>query len=128
MKRNSMSKRLNKSGSGVPAATNAGGYDQLLVNITGLLEAARHASARVVNALMTAIYWEVGRRIVEFEQGGKERAEYGEVLLKTLAQDLTMRFGRGYGWRNIFQMRAFYLTYSGILQTPSAISENSPAR
>lgn len=78
----------------MPAATGASGYDQLLGDITGLLEAARHASARVVNALMTATYWDVGRRIVEFEQGGKERAEYGEVLLKTLAQDLTMRFGR----------------------------------
>jgi hypothetical protein len=48
------------------------------------------------NALMTATYWEVGRRIVEFEQGGEKRAGYGEELLARLADDLTARFGRGF--------------------------------
>lgn len=45
---------------------------------------------------MTATYWEIGRRIVEFEQGGKERATYGDELLERLAEDLTARFGRGF--------------------------------
>jgi len=58
---------------------------------TRLLEAARRVSARTVNAFMTATYWEIGRRIVEFEQGGKERAEYGETLLLRLSHDLTAR-------------------------------------
>jgi len=107
-----MNKRLDKfRGSGIPAATDAGGYDQLLGNITGLLEAARRASARVVNALMTATYWEVGRSIVEYEQGGKERAEYGEMVLQRLAVDLTKRFGRGFGVDNLQRMRVFYLDY-----------------
>jgi predicted nuclease of restriction endonuclease-like (RecB) superfamily len=77
-----------------------------------------------VNALMTATYWEVGRRIVEFEQRGQERAEYGEAVIKQLAEDLEPRFGRGFGWRNLTQMRAFFLTWpaSKILQTPSAKS------
>jgi hypothetical protein len=75
-----------------------------------------------VNAIMTATYWEIGRRIVELEQGGEERAEYGDVLVKQLAVDLTERFGRGFSWRNLYLMRSFFQAYSDILQTPSAIS------
>ena len=58
----------------------------------------KHASrpARAVNAIMTATYWEIGRRIVEFEQGGEARAGYGEQLLERLADDLTQRLGRGF--------------------------------
>ena len=59
---------------------------------------------------------------MEFEQRGKEKAEYGEGLLKRLGEDLTRRFGRGFSWRNIFYMRSFYLGWE-ILQTPSAIFE-----
>jgi len=50
---------------------------------------------------MTASYWEIGRRIVEFEQGGDERAGYGEVLVERLSRDLTQRFGRGFGKANL---------------------------
>ena len=58
---------------------------------------------------MTAAYWEIGRRIVECEQGGENRAEYGTQLTKRLAKDLTSRFGRGFGHVNLAQMRRFYL-------------------
>jgi hypothetical protein len=68
---------------------------------------------------MTATYWEIGRRIVEFEQGGKVRAEYGERLLARLSQDLMGKHGRGFSERNLEQMRAFYLGWE-ISQTPSA--------
>lgn len=74
---------------------------------------------------MTASYWEIGRRIVEFEQGGAERAGYGEELLKRLSADLTMRFGRGFSERNLEQMRLFYLGWQ-ISQTPSAKSLGAP--
>jgi predicted nuclease of restriction endonuclease-like (RecB) superfamily len=74
-----------------------------------LLEYARKTSTRTINAIMTATYWEIGRRIVEYEQGGKERAEYGDVLLKRLAVDLTAKFGRGFGVDNLQRMRAFYI-------------------
>ena len=57
--------------------------------IVSLLRDARAASARSVNALMTATYWEIGRRIVESEQSGQERAEYGEALIKYLAKNST---------------------------------------
>jgi len=94
-------------------------YGGLIGGIAELLEAARRTAARTVNALMTATYWEIGRRIVEFEQGGEKRAEYGEALLQRLAQDLTARFGRGFRRSNLFQIRAFYLAYREIVQTPS---------
>ena len=84
-------------------------YGDIHTGIVDLLEAARRTAARSVNALMTAIYWEIGRRIVEFEQGGEGRAEYGEALLKRLGDDLTRQFGRDFAWRNLTQMRAFYL-------------------
>ena len=122
MKRKSMNKKLESSrGISIPSAPGAGDYDQLLGDITGLLEAARRASARVVNALMTATYWDVGRRIVEFEQGGKERAEYGEALLSRLSEDLTGKFRRGFSLPNLKQFRQFYLTFKvlGKGQTPS---------
>ncbi len=116
------------------------GYDGLLSNLTTLLDQSRRSAARAVNAMLAATYWEVGRRVVEFEQGGEARAGYGEELLKRLGADLSGKHGRGFGWRNLFSMRAFYLgwemrqTASGTfqlrartpegerLQTPSAIS------
>ena len=101
-------------------------YGEIRNDIIELLQAARAASARSVNALMTATYWEIGRRIVEFEQQGQERAEYGEALIKQLADDLTQQFGRGFGAVNLSQMRRFYLEWPAqkIFQTPS---EKSPA-
>lgn len=84
-----------------------------------MLEAARRAAARSVNAVMTASYWEIGRRIVEFEQGGKGRAEYGTALLKRLSTDLSLRFGRGFGVDSLESMRLFYQTYP-----PEKISES----
>ena len=69
------------------------GYTSIHGDIVALLEAARRAAARSVNALMTASYWEIGRRIVEFDQGGQERAIRGQQLLQRLSTDLQQRFG-----------------------------------
>src|SRR5215831_6405774 len=85
------------------------GYDKVLTGISELLERARHAAAQAVNSLLTASYWEVGRRIVELEQRGQARAAYGEALLGRLAQDLSARHGRGFSERNLLKMRTFYL-------------------
>lgn len=73
---------------------------------------------------MTASYWEIGRRIVEFEQGGRDRATYGEALVERLAFDLSQRFGRGFSRQNLWQMRAFHLAWptNHILQTVSGES------
>lgn len=94
-------------------------YSAVHADIVLLLEAARRAAARSVNALMTASYWEIGRRIVEFEQGGQERAEYGQALIKRLSADLSARFGRGFGVDSLESMRLFYKTYP-----PEKISES----
>ncbi len=100
------------------------GYETILSNVAKLLESARRASVRTTNAIMTATYWEIGRRIVEYEQGGKGRAGYGEQLLERLSADLKKRFGRGFGVINLRQMRSFYLTYPAIFQTMSGKSGN----
>jgi predicted nuclease of restriction endonuclease-like (RecB) superfamily len=99
-------------------------YDNIRAGIVELLNAARRAASRSVNALMTATYWEIGRRIVQFEQAGAKRAGYGDVLIRRLAKDLSAAFGRGFGARNLAQMRSFYLAWpqDKIVQTPSAQS------
>jgi predicted nuclease of restriction endonuclease-like (RecB) superfamily len=105
------------------------GYDSVLSGVAELLEAARRTNVRTTNAIMTATYWEIGRRIVEFEQRGRTRAEYGKELLKRLAFDLTRRFGRGFGVDNLQRFRAFYTAYppSEIYATVSPISDRSEA-
>ena len=104
------------------------GYDSIVSELSDLIESARHVSARSVNAVMTATYWEIGRRIVESEQRGKKRAGYGEALLERLAADLTAKFGRGFGARNLWLMRRFFVHWpeDQILQTVSAESRSVP--
>jgi predicted nuclease of restriction endonuclease-like (RecB) superfamily len=94
------------------------GYGDLLTGISDLLDQARRMSARTVNNILTATYWEIGRRIVEHEQGGRARAEYGEELLARLALDLKAKHGRGFSKSNVASMRSFYLGWE-IFQTPS---------
>ena len=105
-----------------PAVPEQAEYAAVHTDIIALLESARSAAARSVNALMTASYWEIGRRIVEFEQGGQERATYGDALIERLAFDLGNRFGRGFSRQNLQQMRLFYLAWppEHISQTASA--------
>ena len=108
-----------------PAALPAG-YAGIHGGIVELLDAAHQAAARSVNALMTASYWEIGRRIVEAEQQGKRRAGYGEQLMERLSTDLTAQFGRGFGVNNLENMRRFFLAYpvSEISQTLSGKLDN----
>jgi len=98
-------------------------YAVLLTDVAGLLDASHHAIVRAVNATMTTTYWEIGRRIVEHEQVGAMRAEYGANLLDRLSSDFVARFGRGFSRRNVAQMRQFYLAYPApqIRQTASSI-------
>ncbi len=119
-----MKKTLSKKTISKPPSEEYGG---LIGGIAELLEAARRTAARTVNALMTATYWEIGRRIVEFEQGGEKRAEYGEALLQRLAEDLNAKFGRGFSYPNVNKFRQFYLAFpsANILSTPSIESTES---
>ena len=112
--------KLIVAGDGASAA-----YAEIRSGIVELLSIARLAAARSVNALMTASYWEIGRRIVEAEQKGKRSASYGEQLIERLSLDLTQAFGRGFSARNLDQMRQFYVTWA-IPQTVSAELPRSP--
>ena len=107
-------------------------YEGLLTDVVHVIDEARRAAARTVNAAMTTTYWLIGRRIVEEEQRGTARADYGDRLVKHLAHDLSRRFGRGFSKRNLWQMRAFYLAWplvgkaSG--ETPSSRATTRPGR
>ena len=105
-------------------------YQAVYGDVSRIIDAARDSAARSVNAAMTAAYWLIGRRIVEFEQSGEDRAEYGAALIGRLAEDLTVQFGRGFSPQNIYNMRLFYLSYppDRILQTPSGEWAPSPRR
>lgn len=96
-------------------------YDVVFGDVSKIIDAARDSAVRSVNAAMTAAYWQIGRRIVEFEQSGERRAEYGTGLIERLAADLTSRFGRGFSRQNIQNMRLFYIAYpvNRIRQTAS---------
>lgn len=85
---------------------------ELFQQVVALLQDARQQVLRTVNSTMTYTYFEIGRRIVEEEQNGKERAEYGKQILKGLSQQLTNEFGKGFSLRNLEQIRQFYFTYS----------------
>jgi len=98
-------------------------YETVLGDISNFIDAARRSAARSVNCIMTAAYWVIGRSILEFEQKGSERADYGEELLKRLSRVLTSRYGRGFAKSNLYQMRSFYMAYQDIFQTPSGISD-----
>ena len=102
-------------------------YKGLLASVSALLEAGRRSAAKSVNTVLTATYWLVGHRIVEYEQGGRERAAYGSEVLKRLSGDLGGRFGRGFSERNLELMRLFYLQWANP-QTPSAISRQRNSR
>src|SRR5438094_5602657 len=122
-------KRVGKRTKITPRATTSD-YDEVLSGVVELLEQARRTAARSVNVIMTATYWEIGRRIVEFEQSGEARAGYGEQLLERLAEDLTKRFGRGFSRQNLQQMRQFYSAWppDRIRQTASGEFEEVQIR
>lgn len=98
--------------------------DHLIERISELLENARKKVAVAVNKAMVLTYFEVGRAIVENEQNGKIRAEYGKHVLERLSERLIKDFGKGFSLRNLEQMRQFYLVYSKA-QTLSAESSLS---
>jgi predicted nuclease of restriction endonuclease-like (RecB) superfamily len=97
-------------------------YSNLLEKIAEILSQARTRVFREINRAQVLAYWSIGREIVEFEQKGKTRAEYGEELVIRLAKDMTERFGRGFSKSNLFLMRQFYLTYPEKFQTVSGKS------
>lgn len=97
---------------------------QLLNDISALLENARNKVVVAVNQTIVLTYYEIGRMIVEDEQNGEDRAEYGKAVLKDLSLHLTEKFGKGFSVSNLKQIRQFYIVYSKG-QTPSVFLQDS---
>lgn len=87
---------------------------QLFHSIKEIILQARQRVYRMVNSNLLDTYWQVGRLIVEDEQGGSARAEYGKAVLKDLAEQLTEEFGKGFDYTNLTNMRKFYLAFSNL--------------
>lgn len=97
-------------------------YIQLLDSIGLTIEQARQNAVKAVNTELVKANWEIGRHVVEYEQHGQERAEYGSDLLSRLSKDLRQRYGKGFGRRNILDMRRFYLAYQKWQAVPAKLS------
>ena len=87
------------------------GYEGLLRQVGSTLERGRARAAAAVNSAMVATYWEIGCHIVEYEQAGHAKAEYGSEVLNRLSKDLSERYGRGFSRANVFYMRKLFLVY-----------------
>jgi predicted nuclease of restriction endonuclease-like (RecB) superfamily len=90
------------------------GYTSLKKEISQLLIAGREQAGRAVNTILVQTYWQIGRHIVEFEQGGEAKSEYGSNLLDRLSRDLTLEFGKGFSRSNLFQIRNLYINFPKI--------------
>jgi hypothetical protein len=88
--------------------------DTLYHQVRKILTAARDRAWQAINTIMVEAYWEVGRVIVEEEQAGRERADYGKRIIEGLSERLREEFGKGYDRSNLFHMRAFFLAYPKI--------------
>jgi predicted nuclease of restriction endonuclease-like (RecB) superfamily len=86
-------------------------YQSLLVKISNAYTRGQIRAHQAVNIQLLETYWEIGQYIVEFEQGGQTKAEYGKALLNNLARDLRLRHGKGFSRSNVIRMRQFYLAY-----------------
>jgi predicted nuclease of restriction endonuclease-like (RecB) superfamily len=87
------------------------GYSGLKTQISELLLIGREQAGRAINTILVQTYWKIGRHIVEFEQEGKDKAEYGSELLDRLSRDLSIEFGKGFSRSNLTYMRKFYSAF-----------------
>lgn len=85
--------------------------DSLFLSVKEIINQSRERVFRVANSTLLLSYWQIGRLIVEDEQEGKDRAEYGKFILKNLSKKLTFEFGKGFDYTNLSNMRKFYQTF-----------------
>ena len=100
-------------------------YVNLLSEITVFIKEGRRTAVKYVNTALVLTYWLIGRQIVEYEQKGKERAEYGKELLKELSKDLNKQFKRGWSEPNLKIIRKFYIAYKDIEKRYTLCTESS---
>lgn len=109
-------------------------YNKLVDNIGSLLAQARQKAYSAVNEVLVKTYWQIGKDIIEYEQKGKEKAEYGSSLLANLSIDLSLKHGKGFSERNLERMRKFFLlfpistTVSSESQKTQTVSTQSPQK
>lgn len=89
-----------------------------ILEIKDIVNQARQKAYSAINSAMVGAYWQMGKRIVEQEQQGHERADYGKQLLKMLSQELTAEFGKGFSVGSLYYYRQFYITFPEIFATP----------
>ena len=87
-------------------------YQEVIADIKGIISSGREVAYNAANKAMVLTYWHVGKRIVEQEQDGKERAKYGQALIEALADELTKEYGKSFSKRNLQYFRKFYLAFS----------------
>jgi predicted nuclease of restriction endonuclease-like (RecB) superfamily len=97
-------------------------YRQLISQISETFVRRQQKAILSVNALLVESYWEIGQYIVEYEQGGRGKAEYGKNLLERLSKDLSVLHGKGFGVSNIYRMRQLYLTFPILAELPQKLS------
>jgi uncharacterized protein DUF1016 len=90
---------------------NKNNYHYLVNRISETYIVGQRAAVIAVNIYLVDTYWKIGQQIVEFEQGGGQRAEYGKLLLNNLAKDLSANHGIGFSRSNLIYMRLFYLEF-----------------
>jgi len=112
-----------KTDTNIVISQNTGQYSGLVEQIGGLLLQGRKQVAYAINNMLVQTYWQIGKYIVEFEQGGSEKSEYGSKLLDRLSKDLTLLYGKGFSRSNLVYIRKLFLVYE-IGQTASYQFEN----
>jgi hypothetical protein len=96
--------------------------DVIFERVKAILDEARTMAWQAVNSAMVVSYWEIGRIIIEEEQKGKKRADYGEKIISSLAQKLSAEFGKGFDERNLWFIRSFYVAYPKVNALRSELS------
>ena len=102
---------LNNKEEIIPKPETDPNYQTLLNDVGSTLEQGRRALITAANVTTVHTYWKIGQEIIEYEQKGKEKAEYGSELLKRLSRDLTDRYGKGFSHSNLIYIRKLYLTF-----------------
>lgn len=110
-------KKMNKN-----SLTPLDNYNKLVSQISETYVEGKQKAVFAVSRQITETYWKVGEQIVEFEQIGKQRAEYGTNLIESLSKDLSLLHGKGFSASNVKRMRQLYLTYPNSAELPHQLS------
>ena len=92
-------------------ANDVSNYQKVIMDIKNIISSGRKIAYNATNKAMVLTYWHIGKRIVDQEQEGKERAKYGQALIEVLAEELTKEYGKNFSKRNLQYFRKFYIAF-----------------